>query len=216
MRIHVLNPNTSAWMTGQIGRAARQAASQGTVVACTQLPDGPETIETAADAERAAPHIRAEVEAAARSGCDAHVIACFDDPSVPLLRRLVSTPVLGIGQASMMAASLVGPSFGIVTTSRESIPELEDMARRYGYGASCRSVRSCDVEIADLNSPEVYPLIREAADACLSDGAEILLLGCAGLAETAARLQAETGAPVIEGVAAATRIVEWLIHARVG
>lgn len=214
MRIHVLNPNTSAWMTGQIGRAAGQAASEGTVDACTQLPDGPETIETAADAERAAPYIRAEVEAAARSGCNAHVIACFDDPSVPLLREVVSAPVLGIGQASMMAASVVGSRFGIVTTSRDSIPELEEMARRYGYGASCRSVRSCDVEIADLNRPEVYPLIREAANACLGDGAEILLLGCAGLAETAVRLRFETGAPVVEGVAAATRIVEWLVKAR--
>ena len=50
--------------------------------------------------------------------------------------------------------------------------------------------------------------IRRAAD---EDGAEAVVLGCAGMADLTRQLTAKFGLPVIDGVAAAVKMVEGLV-----
>lgn len=217
MKIQVINPNSSAWMTEGIARAARHAAGGRFEVSCSNPPTGPASIETAADTIAAAPLVLAELRAGVESGCSGHVIACFDDPAVAACRELATGPVLGIAEGSMLAASLLGARFGVVTTARAGIPIIEDMAVRYGTAHRLQSVRSCELAVLDLDgSAESNAKVLATARELLADGAEVVVLGCAGMAELCDWLEAELGVPVVDGVRATVGIVAGLAGAGLG
>ncbi|WP_309066126.1 aspartate/glutamate racemase family protein [Microbacterium sp.] len=208
MRIQVVNPNTTRGMTAAVTRAAEAAAGGRFELRCSQPADGPLSIETAADTIAASPHVVAEVVAGVAEGCAGHVIACFDDPAVAACREVASGPVVGIAEGSMLAASVLGIRYGVVTTARAGIPMIEDMAVRYGLDRKLQSVRSCEMAVLELDgSPASNARVLTAAQQVLDDGAEVVVLGCAGMAQSAVWLESELRAPVVEGVAATVGLV---------
>src|SRR5579871_700294 len=79
MRILLVNPNTSAAMTGKIGAAARAVAAVGTEIIAVNPADGPVSIEGYYDEVFSAPGLLAEIAKGEALGVSAHIIACFDD-----------------------------------------------------------------------------------------------------------------------------------------
>ena len=213
MKIQVVNPNTSLWMTARIASAATEASGGRFEVVTSNPSEGPQAIETAADSLAAGPRVVEEVLAGIDSGCDGHVIACFDDPAVDACRELASGPVLGIAQGGMMAAIPLGIRFGVVTTADAGIPMIEDMARRYGFGNQLSSVRSCDIPVLALEEAGSIDAVELAAHRLIEDGAEVVVLGCAGMAGLAAPFARRLGVPVVDGVAATVGIVAGLVAA---
>jgi len=125
----------------------------------------------------------------------------------------MAAPVIGIGEAAMHLATLVAGRFSVVTTLAVSVPALEHNVHKYGFSHRCGRVRSCEVPVLELEDPAsgAYGLISaEIARAKVEDRAEAIVLGCAGMADLAARLSAEHGIPVIDGVAAAVKLAESL------
>jgi allantoin racemase len=215
MRIHVVNPNTTRSMTDGIAAAARAAASPGTGIVATQPEMGPVSIEGYYDEAFAVPGTLARIAAAERDGVDAHVIACFDDTGLDAARCIARAPVLGIGEAAFHAASMVAGRFGVITTLGRSVPALQHNLHRYGLASRCASVRAAEIPVLELDNPASDAAARISAeiDAAVSDdGAEAIVLGCAGMAALAARLSQRHGLPVIDGVAAAVAFAEALVR----
>lgn len=214
MKIQVVNPNTTVRMTAAIAAAAERATGERFAIRCTQPARGPASIETFADTIEAVPGVLAELRAGISHGCVGHVIACFDDPGVDACREIADGPVLGIAEGSMMAARVIAARFGVVTTASAGIPLIHDMAYRYGAHRHLQSVRSCDMAVLDLDgSAESNARVRATARALCEDGAEAVVLGCAGMSELATWLEGEIGVPVVEGVAATVGIVAGLVSA---
>jgi len=214
MRIHVINPNSTAAMTAQIGRAARRAASACTEIDLVTAIGTPVSIEGYADEALAVPAMLAAIRAAEGRGAGAHVIACFDDPGLSAAREVAAAPVIGICQAGVQVAMTLASRFSIVTTLSRSVPIIEDLVDSYGANRRCRRVRAIDLPVLALEEdPECsYALLlAEVRAAHTQDGAEVVVLGCAGMAEMCERLTEETGVPVIDGVTAAVRQAEALI-----
>lgn len=213
MRIHVINPNSTASMTAQIGRAAQRAASEGTEIDLVTGARTPASIEGYADEALAVPAMLAAIHLAEARGADAHVIACFDDPGLSAAREVAAAPVIGICQAGVQVAMTLATRFCIVTTLSRSVPIIEDLVDSYGAGRHCRRVRAIDLPVLALEEdPAAYALIAAEVRAARDrDGAEAVVLGCAGMAEMCEKLTAETGVPVIDGVTAAVRMAEALI-----
>ena len=118
MHIVVINPNTTASMTGLIGESARAVAAVGTVVTAVNPDMGPASIESHYDEALSVPGLLAEI-ARAQAGeptADGFVIACFGDPGLDAARELADGPVVGIAEAAMHAASFLGRGFSVVTT----------------------------------------------------------------------------------------------------
>jgi allantoin racemase len=213
MRLLVINPNTSASMTDKIGHAARSVSSAGTEVVAVNPAMGPESIEGYYDEALSLPGLLEEIARGEAAGFDAHVIACFDDSGLDAARALARAPVLGICEAAMHTASLIAGRFSVVTTLARSVPVVEELARRYGVAPRCR-VRACDVPVLALEDPASGAADRIRAEvrrAMEDDGAEAIVLGCAGMADLAGALADETGIPVLDGVACATRLAEALV-----
>lgn len=214
MRIHVVNPNSTASMTAQIGRAARRAASVGVEIDLETAHGTPVSIEGHCDEALAVPAMLAALRAAEARGAHVHVIACFDDPGLSAAREAVAGPVLGICQASLQVASTLAARFSIVTTLPRSVPIIEDLVDAYGANRRCRKVRAIDLPVLALeDEPERAEALiaAEILAARREDGAEAVVLGCAGMAEMCERLSRDTGIPVIDGVTAAVRMAEAMV-----
>lgn len=213
IRIHVINPNSTASMTGQIARAAEAARSKGSIIDAETTRGTPPSIEGYCDEAMAVPAMLDAIRAAENRGASAHVIACFDDPGLAAAREVASGPVIGICQAAVQVATTVATRFAVITTLPRSVPVIEDLVAHYGAARRCRRVRAVDLPVLALEAdPETAraKLLNEARAAIRVDGVDAIILGCAGMAELCDWLSSETGLPVIDGVAAAVKLAEAL------
>ena len=211
MHLLVINPNTTRSMTERIGIAATAAASPGTQVVAVNPEFGPASIEGYVDEAFSVPGLLAEIR---RQAADAYVIACFDDTGLDAARCLTDAPVIGIGEAAFHLASLVAGRFGVVTTLSRSVPAIEHNLVRYGLASRCTRVRASEVPVLDLEKPGSDARTKISAEierAIRDDGAEAIVLGCAGMADLAGALSREHRVPVLDGVSCAVRLVEALV-----
>jgi allantoin racemase len=210
--IHVINPNTSRAMTDGIARTAREAAGPGTTVLAVTSPMGPASIDSHYDEALAVPGVLAAVRDGERAGAAGHVIACFGDPGLAAAREIATGPVVGIAEAAGRVATFLGRSFSVVTTLSRTVGHATDLMRSYGLATACAGVHACDVPVLDLDSPSARACVAKACVAARdSDGCDVIVLGCAGMTGLAAALTGELGVPVVDGVAAAVKMVESLV-----
>lgn len=212
IRVAVTNPNTTARMTEGIAAAARAAAAPDVHILAGQSATGPDAIEGPFDGALAVPGMLARMRAAEAEGAQAHVIACFDDTGLDAARAFLDRPVVGIGEAAMHVASLLGHSFAIVTTLSRSVPVLSDNVARYGLASRCRAVLASDIPVLALHDPgsSATGVISNHIEAARDQGAEAIVLGCAGMADFARMLEDRHGLPVVEGVGAAVGLASLL------
>ena len=213
MRIHVINPNTTASMTAKIGVAAKAAASPGVEVRAVNPEFGRPSIEGYYDEAFAVPGLLAEIAKA--QDADAFVIACFDDTGLEAARCATSAPVVGIGEAAFHMASLVAEKFSVVTTLARSIVPIERNLVKYGLAARCARVRASNVPVLALEEPGSdarRAVEAEIKRALAEDGAEAIVLGCAGMTDLVRDLEQSVGAPVLDGVACAVGLAETMVR----
>jgi len=213
MRIRVINPNTTWSMTRLIGECASAVASAGVTVEAVSPTMGPASIESHYDEALAVPGILSEVARGEAEGVDGYVIACFGDPGLEAARELARGPVVGIAEAAMRTAMYLGRSFSVVTTLGRTRGRAWDLAETYGVSRTCRGVHACEIPVLELEtSPGARERITQACGEALAlDESDVIVLGCAGMADLCAHVSREIGAPVIDGVAAATVAVHGLI-----
>jgi allantoin racemase len=213
MRIRLVNPNTTASMTALIAEAARSVAGAGVHVDAVSPSMGPSSIESHYDEALAVPGILAEVARGEAEGVDGYVIACFGDPGLDAARELARGPVVGIAEAGMRTATYLGRSFSVVTTLDRTRGRAWDLAHAYGVAAACRGVHACEIPVLELEtSPDARDRITRACrEALAGDESDVVVLGCAGMADLCAHVSEAVGAPVIDGVAAATVTVQGLV-----
>ncbi len=215
MRILFINPNTSASFTAKIQAIAERHALPTTAVIATNPTAGPRSIECIYDELLSA---AGTLEVAIRhlDDCDAFVIACYSDhPTVYALREITDKPVLGIAEASMLTACMLGHKFSVVTTNQEWEPLLSDAVRHYGLAERCASVRSTGMAVLALETavPDHTDalIIQAARTAVEQDGADVICLGCAGMAGLDEKVAAALGVPVIDGVVSALKLLEGVV-----
>lgn len=219
MKIRVINPNTTAKMTAAIGRSACAVADTGTVVETVQPTFGAPAIEGHHDDVWAAAGVTEQVRAGEAAGVDGYVIACFGDPGLHAARELARGPVIGIAEAGFHAASFIATGFSVVTTLERTCVIARHLVAQYGFERQCRGIHAIELEVLALEDPAsgAFARIADCARHALEqDRSSAIVLGCAGMADLCARLQAELGVPVIDGVTAAVKLVESLVKLGLG
>lgn len=215
MRIKLINPNMTQSMTESIGRCAMKCASKDTDVIWESASFGVNSVECHVDACLAGPAVLSSIRKGELSqDIDAYIIACFDDPGLYAAREITENPVVGIAEAAISAAKFLAPNFSIVTIlDRSRLMNLE-LVRRYGAEHCLRSIRSTGMGVLEFEEDparSMCALKEQSKKAVEEDGAECILLGCAGFAELAETLRKELGVPVIDGVTAAVKFAEALV-----
>ncbi|WEX75512.1 aspartate/glutamate racemase family protein [Sinorhizobium numidicum] len=214
MHILIVNPNTTVSMTEKAAKAAHAVAGHGTKIIAATSKSGPASIEGHYDGAIAVPGLLLEIREGQAAGVDAAIIACFDDTGLEAARMLADIPVVGLCESAVMTAALLSQRFTVVTTLERSRVLIEDLVRRrYGMGDRAK-VRAADIpvlELEDKASGALLKLKRQIELALEDDGAEAIVLGCAGMADLAQSLQREYRVPVVDGVSAAVKQAEALV-----
>ena len=214
IRIKLINPNTTVSMTGNMVECAQRIAGRGTEIIGASPEMGPPSIEGYYDEALATPGLLAEVAKGERTGCDGYVIACFGDPGLHAAREIARGPVIGIAEAAMHVASLIAPSFSVVTTLGRTCGMAWHLAERYGARRFCRNVRAVEIAVVELENPASDArrrIVEECQRALAEDGSDAIVLGCAGMVDLSHAISREINAPVVEGVTAAVKLVEALV-----
>ena len=211
--ILLVNSNTSQPVTDLIAARAREAAAPGTVVRAVTAPFGSPYIASRGENTVAA-HATLAALADHAEGCDAAVIAAFSDPGLAAARERSAVPVVGIAEAAMLTACMLGRRFAILTTAPRLVPTLEELILVYGLSARLASVRAVDRSALDvLREPDAVAdaLAALGRSAVADAGADVLILGGAPLAALRDRVARQVDAPVLDGVACGVRQAELLV-----
>lgn len=213
MKIRVINPNTTLSMTDKISRAARAVAAPGTDVSAVSPQSGASSIEDRVAGAIAALGICDEVKRGETEGVDGYIIACFGDPGVDMAREIARGPVIGMAEAAMRTAAVLGQGFSIVSMLERGRPILRGLVDGYGMTTRCRSIRLTGYSALELETGNAArnAVIESARLAVLEDGADTILLGCGGMADLVEEVEAAAGVPAIDGVACGVKILEGLI-----
>ena len=213
MKILCINPNSSQEVTVGIENICKNYALPTTEIEVKYIKEAPPGIESYHDAAISKKYLLDKFEEW-KEQHDGFIVACHSDVGVDLLRELTDKPVIGIGEASMLFALPLGHKFSILSLKRKKIPQKEDLVRKYGLENRCASIRITGLGVIATDKEKREKLIQEGMKAVKEDGAEVLILGCAGMAGFDKKIEKIVGVPVIDGVVSALMIIESLIKYR--
>jgi Asp/Glu/hydantoin racemase len=208
----LINPNTTASITNLVLKTARDFAGKETVLRAATGAFGPRYIASRAGYAIAG-HAALDALANDKGRKDAVVLACFGDPGLAALKEVATVPVIGMAEASILQACALGRRFSIVTGGERWKPMLEEFVAAQGLSARLASVRTVAPTGADIarNPKAAMAVLAKGCRACVrEDGAEVVILGGAGLASLAARLGAAVDVPLLAGLACAISMAEAL------
>lgn len=196
----VINPNSNAHVTAGIDAALQPLRlAGGPQVHCITLEQGPPAVQSQQDMALVAPLLsRLVLERQAQAG--AFVVACFSDPALALLREVSQRPVFGIGESAVLEALTRGERFGVIAMQRSALGRHLRTYGAMGVLERFAGERAVDLSMLQLTDREVtlqrmLHVGRELRD---QHQADVLIMGCAGMAAYREPLQRELGVPVVE------------------
>jgi Asp/Glu/hydantoin racemase len=216
MRLLIVNPNTSADVTARMLEAARGAAGAGVEFLAATAPRGLPYISSRAEAQIGGA-VALEMLADAEPELDAAILAAFGDPGLFGAKELFDFPIVGVSEAAMLTACLLGGRFLIVTFTPALCGWFRDCVAMHGLEARCAGVAALDRpfnalgEVQDRNGEALIAFA--AAEARAMDAASVIF-GGAPLAGLAARAREMLAVPVVDPIAAAVKQAEALVALR--
>jgi len=205
MRLLLINPNTTSSITDKVIGVAQGCAGHGVEIVGVTGRFGARYIANRSAAAIAG-HAALDAWAHADPSHDAVVLACFGDPGLDALRELSPKPVVGMAEASIHAACLLGRRFAIVTGGERWVAMLEEFVAARGLSgrlAAVLAVAQTGAAIAEDPDAALAGLTESCRRAVADHAADCVILGGAGLAGLAARLADRVAVPLIDCVIAA-------------
>jgi allantoin racemase len=216
VRILVANVNTTPSMTDSIAAQARSIAARGTEIVGVTPRFGAASCEGNFESYLAAVAVMDAVTSYPKP-FDAVVQAGYGEHGREGLQELLDVPVVDITEAAASTAMFLGHKYSVVTTLDRTVALIEDRLKLAGLDARCASVRASGMAVLELEEdPEgaVEAIINQAMLAVSQDKAEVIVLGCGGMAGLNDQIRQRAGVPVVDGVAAAVAIAESLVRMR--
>ena len=208
----MLNPNTTPAVTALLHAAGERVISPGTELVPATAARGVPYIATRAEAQIGGA-IALEMLAEAAADFDAAVIAAFGDPGLFGARELFNIPIVGMAEAAMLTACMLGRRFAIVTFARALAPWYQECVSMHGLDARCAGIRTLDgafQSISDVQAEKEDLLVTLANRAVEQDEADVVILSGAPLAGLAQKVGDRIPVPVVDPIGAAVRQAETL------
>jgi Asp/Glu/hydantoin racemase len=203
-RILVVNPNSNEVVTKGLADALEPVQfADGPEIECRTLAEGPYGVETQEHVESVTLPLKRLV--AGSNGVDAFVIACYSDPGLQVCREATSRPVFGINEAGVLTALARGERFGVIAIGQGSIRRHVRYLRQMGLTDRFVGERPLNMSVAETASGEhtlqrMVEVGRELRD---EDGADVIVMGCAGMARHRQPLETALSVPIIDPTQAA-------------
>jgi allantoin racemase len=206
MKLLLINPNTTQHVTDRMLMQARLAAGARAEVVAVTAAFGPAIIASRAENAVAA-HAALELAARHQAGFDGVILGVSLDTALRPMREMLDIPVVGMAEAGLLTACMLGGRIGCLTLGERLLPAYEELTQSYGLASRVSRWRA--LELPAAYGPSVDPqAAREIGAACegmAEDGADVVLLCAAVLSGYASHIAHELQVPVIDGIEAATR-----------
>lgn len=178
---------------------------KGVSLSFESLKQGPLFIETEEHEESAIPDLLRVIKEGEEKGYDGIIINCFGNPGLEEARKLVKIPVIGAGEASFLKMKEMERRFSVLTTVEEAVRRVRRNARKCGVEGFLVSVRPLGMHVLELGQKGRLreALVVEGGKAVEVDHAEVVVLGCTGMAGNAEWLSKRLGVPVVDPAKAA-------------
>ncbi|MEJ8858495.1 aspartate/glutamate racemase family protein [Variovorax robiniae] len=212
MRLLLVNSNTSDFVTAKVAAAARDAAAARTEIVPVTGRFGARVISTRTELA-IAEHATIDLLAEHAPGCDAVLIAVSYDVALWAAREMLDIPVVGITEAALLTASMLGTRIGVVVFGKRVLPIYRERALQMGIGdriAGWRAVESTAPYAAGDQSEADALTIAAVRDLVERDGAEVVVLTGAVMAGVPPRLQPHVDVPLLDGISCGVKQAEAL------
>ncbi|SEJ96591.1 aspartate/glutamate racemase family protein [Achromobacter sp. NFACC18-2] len=207
--LFVINPNSTQAVTDAFDAALEPLRmAGGPRIQCLTLAEGPAGVQTQLDVESVTlplANLVRRLDAEHGAAAAGYVIACFSDPGLHAVREATPKPVLGISECGMLTALTLGQRVGVIAILRQSLPRHGRMFGAIGLAGRVAAELPLDLGVVELSD------VARTRERLLQVGkrlhdehqADVLVLGCAGMAAYRGWLQGELGLPVVEPTQAA-------------
>jgi allantoin racemase len=203
-KILVINPNSTEAVTRGIDEAcAPLRMPGGPAIECATLKEGPPGIETQQHVDGVvSPLLKLIREEKSYS---AYVIACYSDPGLHTAREATKKPVLGISECGILTALTLGQKFGVIAILQKSIPRHLRYMGALGVMDRLAGELPVGLPVAELSDEKkTFGRMMEVGKRLRDEhGADVIVMGCAGMARYRKPLQEAVGIPVVEPTQAA-------------
>jgi Asp/Glu/hydantoin racemase len=198
-RIVVINPNSTEAVTAGIDTSVDALRfADGPVIHCLTLAEGPPGIETQQHIDGVIDPL-CDLIAHEDAAADAFVIACFSDPGLDAARQRTAKPVIGCSESAFLTALMLGRRFGVIAILPESVSRQQRYVRRLGLESHYAASLPVGLGVTALEGDGVAARLADVGRRLVADhGAEVLILGCAGMARHRETLAAALGVPVVD------------------
>jgi len=203
--IYVINPNSTEAVTEVIDQAIEPLrSSDGPGIECLTLAEGPPGIQTQRDVDGVVEPLLRRA-AALENYASAFVIACFSDPGLHSLREQSARPVFGIAECGVLTALSIGHRFGVIAILPVSIRRHLRYYGAMGVTGRLAAELAINVNVVDLANQDLTRSRMIDCGRALRDahGADVIVMGCAGMTKYRPVLEDELGIPVVEPTQAA-------------
>jgi Asp/Glu/hydantoin racemase len=203
--IVVINPNSTEAVTAAIDAAmAPLRLDGGPGIVCQTLHDGPPGIESQHDSDSVIEPLCRSI-AAQDNTAAAFVIACFSDPGLHSAREATAKPVLGIAECGILTALTLGHRFGVISILKKSVPRHLRYIGAMGVSDRLAADLPIGLGVVELTDARVTMVRMKDVGTRLRDthGADVLVMGCAGMARYRDELEDAVRLPVVEPTQAA-------------
>lgn len=213
MKLLLINPNISDSVSALIRAEAERSAAPDTTLEVLTARLGVAYIETRFEALMGA-YAAAELAAEHHERFDAVIVAAFGDPGIGGLREALPCPVVGLTEAALASACLLGQRISIVAISQRIRAWYRETVQANGLESRLASIRGLDEPLADIGNVQGNQgdrLVRLAERCVDEDGADVIVLAGAPLAGLARSLHGRLPVPSVDGVSSAVRHAETLV-----
>lgn len=203
--IYVINPNSNTSVTAALDAAvAPLRSADGPPITCLTLADGPMAVESQRSADAVVAPLLKEAARLEESAAG-FVIACFSDPGLFSLREQSRHPVLGIAECGVAIALTLGRLFGVIAILEASVARHLRYFGAMGVLGRLAADLPVGLGVAELADEErsLERMINVGRTLRDTHGAEVLIMGCAGMARYRASLERTLEIPVVEPTEAA-------------
>lgn len=211
MKLLVINPNTSTEMTEDIRITVDRIKSADVQVTVTSPDFGPRALESFFDYTLAGFGI-CRYLVHHRDEYDGVLIACYGDPGLYAVKEICDIPVLGIAETSIALSTLMGSRFAILAASEKAVPMMENMVSQYDMKARFAGVLPLKMSVLDAekNKQQAINRLIEVGQVAVDRGAEVLILGCAGMTGMKDPVAEALGVPVLDPVECGYHMLEMM------
>lgn len=216
MRILLINPNTTAALTALMENAARGVMSRDVELSCVTATSGVPYISTRTEAQIAGVQVL-EILADRHTEFDVAIVAAFGDPGLAAARELFDIPVIGLAEAGMLTACMLGSKFSIVTFAQALGPWYRECVNWHGMAERCAGIHMLQGEfssIASVQEEKADLLVNLAGQAIESTETDVVVFAGAPLAGMASTVRERIAVPVVDCAEAAIKQAEALAALR--